>query len=320
MIAVDKRAIVFRNSATALTVALGIGVASPIFAAELHLRESLLIQQRNRVTMTVDAEIAKIGPVHDLDVSKPMSGDDCDVHMGLSSDDLRVPFVGEIKNACSTQSPSGNKWSTAILAERNAGMVSFSGAFRIWLEHPPSFVQTESDPEPVNGSNPDHQVELHPLTQAGAIDLRPNVRWVEKDGDEGFGYGPIQFQDVLTWTIDIETLSHHGTRYVGIKGKKFKFNHWTLRARASSQAEQLADGVRIRVNILGDDGTALADDVSLLGIADTAGGTELAGMNVGQTFEFLALSTLDISKILDQVTADPQEIAVPIAFIVLDTR
>jgi hypothetical protein len=305
-----------------LLIAFFAAAATPMaIAAELHLRESLLIQQSSRVTITASAQIAKIGPVHGLDTSAPMSGDDCDVHMGLSSDDLRVPFVGEVKNACSTEPPSGDKWSTAILAERSDGVASFTGAFRLWLEHPPSYVQTESDPEPVNGSNPAHQVELHPLIEIGQIDLRSNVRWIEKDGDQGFGYGPTQFRDVLTWTIEIEPISYNNERYVRIAGKQFKYNHWTLRARANGPAEQLDDGVRVHASILDADDTVLAQDVSLLGATGTAGGTKLAGVSAGQAFEFLALSTMDIPTLLrEEATTGAHEIAVPIAFIVLDTR
>jgi hypothetical protein len=304
----------------AATVGSTLCLLTPVLGAELQLRESLLREQSNRVTITLDAEIAKIGSVHHLDTSNPVSGDDCDVHMGLSSDDLRVPFVGEVKNACSTEPPSHGTWSKAILAERHGQLASFAGAFRIWLEHPPRYVQTESNPEPVNGSNPPHQVELHPLTKIGNIDLHSNVRWIEKDGDQGFGYGSEQFRDARKWTIVIDRLSYHGTRYISIKGPKFKYNHWTLKGRVSGPVEQLEDGVRAQADILGKNGKVLADHVSLLGAAGTAGGDKLGNAHEGQTFEFLAVSTLDIPTVLNEVESDPKKIAVPIAFIVLDTR
>ncbi len=43
-----------------------------------------------------------------------------------------------------------------------------TGVFRVWLEHPPSGTASQTEAQRVPwyaNSNPDHQVELHPLLE-----------------------------------------------------------------------------------------------------------------------------------------------------------
>ena len=82
-------------------------------AAELRLRESLLTAQQDRVTATITAVVDHIGVT-----AHPIS-EDCDLHVPLRSRDIRVPFIGEVKNACS-EKPSGTSmayWSDQIYEE-----------------------------------------------------------------------------------------------------------------------------------------------------------------------------------------------------------
>src|SRR5213079_373251 len=103
-------------------------------------------------------------------------GDDCDLHVPLRSQEIRVAFIGEVKNACS-EKPAGTTrafWSHQIYEVTHGRAVPVTGVFRIWLEHPPAgaTVQTESERAPwYANSNPDHQVELHPVTQIGSLDF-----------------------------------------------------------------------------------------------------------------------------------------------------
>ncbi len=90
-----------------LLTAAAVLAPSVALGAELHLREGLLQAQRDRVTATITATVDHLGPeAHPLDASTTISSDDCDLHVPLRSRDIRVPFIGEVKNACS-QKPSG---------------------------------------------------------------------------------------------------------------------------------------------------------------------------------------------------------------------
>jgi hypothetical protein len=69
-------------------------IPGQLLGAELHLRESLLEAQRDRVTATVTAVVDHIGAqAHSL-------LEDCDLHVPLRSREIRVAFIREVKNAC----------------------------------------------------------------------------------------------------------------------------------------------------------------------------------------------------------------------------
>jgi len=131
---------------TSLSLVTLLIVVSPALAAELQLRESVLEAQRDRVTMTITAVVDHLG-----DRAHPLS-EDCDLHVPLRSREIRIPFIGELKNACS-EKPAGTTqtfWSDQIYEETHGLAVSVTGAFRIWLEHPPSgtVIQTEAERVP----------------------------------------------------------------------------------------------------------------------------------------------------------------------------
>jgi hypothetical protein len=169
------------------------------FGAELLLRESLLQGQRDRVTITITAVVDHLGAeAHPL-------GEDCDLHVPLRSREIRVPFIGEVKNACS-QKPTGTPqsyWSDRLYEETHGLAVSVTGVFRIWLEPPPAgaVVQTEAERVPwYANSNPDHQVELHPVLQVGGLDFRPHVKWIETASERFEGYGPTTLPTIVNKT------------------------------------------------------------------------------------------------------------------------
>src|SRR5713226_5801927 len=86
----------FAGALASLVLSLLPGLA---LGAELQLRESLLQAQRDRVTATITAVADHIGAQ-----AHPLS-EDCDLHVPLRSREIRVPFIGEVKNACSEKPP-----------------------------------------------------------------------------------------------------------------------------------------------------------------------------------------------------------------------
>ena len=298
--------------------------AFPTSAAELQLRESLLVQQRDAVTISIPAEVlAILAQPHRLDTSKPLSGDDCDLHMALSTDAIRVPLVGEIQNACSIAPPDASSWKDEVATQAPGNAGTFAGAFRIWMEHPPSDVQTEASPaapEPGN-TNPDHQVELHPLVQIGNLDLRTHIKWIGySDDEEGFGYGPDKLATVAGWSFAIQRIQINAEPYIRLAGPKMAYNHWSLTVRASTEPTPLSDGVRVPVDVLDDSGSVVASSIDLTGIRGTQAGDALAAEHAGNTFQILGISTFDIPKLLSAVTDQPQSIPVPISFIVIGLK
>jgi len=310
----------FRSCRVCLSLAFTFLLALPGYAlgAELHLREALLEGQRDQVTATITAEIDQLGErAHPLE-------EDCDLHVPLRSPDIRVPLLAELKNACS-EKPAGTTlsyWSQQIAQEVGVGSVSVTGVFRIWLEHPPPGNQVQSEAAPLPAyphSNPDHQVELHPLLQIASLDFRDHVKLI-KEGEWYYeGYGPKELRTVLQKRLTVQRIGVQGQPYIRIRGAKTGFNHWNLRGRVAEAVRPLADGVALRLDILrGNQVVPGAVGLPAVAVAGTAAHTKAQVLAVGDIIEFQALGRLHVPTLLDQAGTDTQQIPLPIEFVFLD--
>ncbi|MGH2609549.1 MAG: hypothetical protein ACRDHF_10745 [Tepidiformaceae bacterium] len=302
--------------------------------AELRLRESLLETQRDRVTIAVTATVSHIGDeAHPLDASKPLSGDDCDLHVPLRSLNIRVPLLGEVKNACSMK-PAGESrayWSEGVYEETFGKVVPATGVFRIWLEHPPKGNKVQSEALKVpsyTNSNPDHQVELHPLLKVGALDFTDHVRRIRDGNKVGRGYGPTELKKLL-WrkkqggeeraTIAVRRMTIKDEPYIAIVGAKMGFNHWNLRGRVADGPKPLDDGTRIFLDILrGNVVVPGALRVPAVSVKGTQVDGRVNQVVAGEIVEFQALVRLSVSAILDQAGSTEKDIELPIEFVFLD--
>lgn len=304
-----------------LAIGLFLAVSSfpgAIFGAELHLRESLLTAQQDRVTATITAVVDHIGDqAHSL-------SEDCDLHVPLRSREIRVAFIGEVKNACSEKPPGTllTHWSDRIYEETHGVAVTVTGVFRIWLEHPPAgtAIQTEANRVPwyVN-SNPDHQVELHPLIRVGSLDFTGHVKRIQ-DGAQSFaGNGPAELSIVLNKKLTIQRIQTQGASYVRIKGTKTGFNHWNLRARVVAAPETVVDGTRLRLDVLnGNQVVPKALGLSAVAVAGTVAETKIQPLVPGDIIQFQALIRMHLPTILDQVDSAAKDIPLPVEFVFLD--
>jgi hypothetical protein len=304
-------------------LALGLFVAASgfpgsLFGAELHLRESLLTEQRDRVTATVTAVVDHIGDqAHSLT-------DDCDLHVPLRSREIRVAFIGEVKNACSEKPPGTplSHWSDRIYEETHGAAVTVTGVFRIWLEHPPTgtAVQTEADRVPwYKDSNPDHQVELHPLIRVGSLDFTGHVKRIQQGAQNFTGNGPDQLSTVLNKKLTVQRIQIQGEPHVRIKGTKTGFNHWNLRARVVAPPEAVVDGTRVRLDVLkGSQVVPKALGLSAVAVAGTVAQARIQPLVLGDIIEFQALIRVHLPTLLDQLGSTAQDIPLPVEFVLLD--
>jgi hypothetical protein len=245
----------------------------------------------------------------------------------LRSRAIAVPVLGEVKNACSM--PPGvpkSHWSDLLYNETHGLAVPVEGVFRIWLEHPPTggAIQTEAERVPwYSNSNPDHQVELHPLTRVGSLDFRSHVARIENETEFFEGYGVPELTTVLAKKITVQRVSVNGEPFIRIQGTKTGFNHWRLRARVLNTPEVLADGLRIRLDILSATGTQVvpgALDIPAVALTGTAAHGKVQPLVQGSVITFDALIRMRLGMVLDQVGATAKEIKLPIEFVLLDVE
>ncbi len=294
-----------------------LGLPGLVLGAELHLREALLRAQRDLVTATITAVVDHLG-----DRAHPLS-EDCDLHVPLRSREIRVAFIGEVKNACSEKPPGTTQayWSDRIYEETHGLAVSVKGVFRIWLEHPPSgdVVQTEAVGVPWYGnSNPDHQVELHPLIRIGSLDFTGHIKRIQEGSEEYRGYGPAELSMVLNKKLTIQRIVVQGEPYVRLKGTKTGYNHWNLRARVAAPPEALADGTRVRLDVL--DGSQVipgAVRLPAVTVAGTVANTKVQPLVPGSIVQFQALVRIHVPTVLDQLSLTAKQISLPVEFVLL---
>jgi hypothetical protein len=222
-----------------------------LYGAELWLRESLLQQHAQTILITIQARPEKIGKQ-----AHPLKKD-CDLHFPLRSVDIRVPILGEIKNACSH--PEGvalTTWANK-LKPLEGELIEAEGVLRIWLEHPPpgNAIQCECQKVPTyKDSNPPHMVELHPLTRLGETSFLEMTKRITK-GDQpyvGFKAGQLA-ANLGKKTITIRRATKGGETYIVMKSPSIKFNHWSFRARVLDSSEQRPDGHVFEVAVLDGD-------------------------------------------------------------------
>jgi hypothetical protein len=250
--------------------------------------------------------------------------EDCDLHVPLRSREIRVAFIGEVKNACSEKPPGTplTHWSDRIYDETHGVAVTVTGVFRIWLEHPPTgtAAQTEANRVPwYKNSNPDHQVELHPLLRVGSLDFTGHVKRIRAGTQSFTGNGPDKLPTILNKKLTIQRIQIQGEPHVRIKGTKTPLNHWNLRARVVAAPEPVVDGTRLRFDILnGNQVVPKALGLSAVAVAGTVAQTKVQPLVPGDIIEFQALIRMHLPTILDQISSTAQEIPLPVEFVVLD--
>ena len=112
-----------------------------------------------------------------------------------------------------------------------------------------------------------------------------------------------------------------GEPYVRIKGTKTGNNHWDLRARIASAPEALADGTRVRLDVLNGN-QVVSGGLGLLGVsvAGSVADTRLQAVAPGDIVRFQALIRTQLATLLDQLGPGEQQISLPVEFVLLDVE
>lgn len=295
-----------------ILAALLLSIAPPAHAAAtLSMRESILLQQRDRVTIEFSATIGPIGTVHSISA-------DCDVHVPLITQALFLAVLGEIKNACS-MGPT-----RAQLVALGPGPMTVSGAFRIWFEgHDSGIPFQEEDmtiPESYENSGPPHLVEVHPITRLGDLDVLDRVRFVEKNGVTFAWKTGDSFRRSATRQISIAKQAIGGQTYVQmVCSCPALANHYELEAEVvyDSHPTDNGDGVVASGRVFHEDGSVILSRVRFFAIAGTPAADVLETVNPGDRLTLYALARVSLRPLLSRATFTPRQIPLPIELIVL---
>ena len=98
-------------------------------------------------------------------------------------------------------------------------------------------------------SNPDHQVELHPVLRIGNLDFLGHLKWI-RDGRKAYkGFGPPKLKKLIAKELTVQRIRVQGEGYVRIRGAKQCCNRWFMRAKVAERPRAIEDGVVVRAGL-----------------------------------------------------------------------
>ncbi len=288
---------------------------SYLLAAELWLRESLVKKHAKDILVTIRAIPDHIGKR-----ARPIKTG-CDLDVPLRSEDITVPTIGRIQNACSY--PGGvtpDYWSKKLMTLEGQSM-EVEGVLRIWLEHTPKGgkKQCECDELPrYANSNPDHMVELHPLTRLGSASFLPMTREIRKDGTPYVSNLGGKLPSTLgRKKIAVRRVNREGEAYIAIKGPRTGYSHWTILAVVMSIAEKRRGGHAFDVAVIHRDGF-MKRNLSALTIEGTPADDGVETLQVNDEVVLFGIVRLDLALIERKAGQAWRTIPMPYELIVLD--
>jgi len=144
---------------------------------QITLRKSFIDSIKNRVSINADFFVVK---AH----TTPNSGaKDGDLHIAGFDNSIGLATVAEIMNA----KPQASVRNIIHTSEGQNAPVTMTGVWRFWCEHPGSqgnFKQgNQAALDAIDGTNPDHAFEIHPVLSVNNHDLIKTLKRIE-----GFKY------------------------------------------------------------------------------------------------------------------------------------
>ncbi|MCH7570892.1 MAG: hypothetical protein IH919_10060 [Deltaproteobacteria bacterium] len=300
---------------TAFTCIFFLIFPSHSLAAELWLRESLVKKHARDILVTIHAVPDHIGKrAHPLK-------EGCDLDVPLRSEDINVPILGKIKNACSyPEGITSTYWSNR-LKSLEGHSVEVEGVLRVWLGHPPKGgkIQCECDGLPLYAnSNPDHMVEIHPLTRLGSISFLSMTREIQKGGDPYVSYLGGKISSTLNKRrITIRRVQKAGETYLAIKGPRTGYDHWTVLAVVMSIAEERRGGHAFDVGVIQRKGF-MERNLLALTIKGTPADAGVETLQVNDEVVLFGIVRLDLALIEKKARQAWRTIPMPYELIVLD--
>jgi hypothetical protein len=298
--------------AITLSIAIVLGAVSPAEAESLlSIRQSILVEQRDRILIGFQARIGPIGRVHSIE-------DDCDVHVPLRTTALFLAILGEIKNACS-MGPT-----RAELVALGVGPMQVEGAFRIWFEGHDAGVpfreEEGQEPEEYENSGPPHLVELHPITRLGPIDFLNRVKFIEKNGQTFAWKTADSFERAVRARLTIRRRTIGGRRYVVLRCTCPRLaNHYQLDVEIADSPHPTdnGDGIVASGPIFDESGGVLLPVARFFAIQGTPAAQVLQMVTAGDRLTVYALARLSLRPLLERVRSSVRIIDMPIELLVL---
>lgn len=241
---------------------------------------------------TVDATM-NVRHTHKHANSVSKGGDDGDIHFSGTSSDIGLPFVAEVVNAGLTaQQPALQ----AIVASDNGGVLSLTGAWRLWFEHPAK-TQTQGGNNAFSPdhTNPDHSFEIHPISRVAQLNVGgsfiPIPSYSAYDADTAFPY----------FDGDSVTIKASSSG-ISIRSKKLKYNYVDFRIELTHGPRVVSDGFIALARVLNSQGDEAADGTRrMIFVGGTTAASKIQNAVAGDRFRVLGVPRLNLKSVLAMV-------------------
>src|SRR5574341_698414 len=286
-------------------LALFYGVSEP---SELWIRKSILSHQQNRALISVTGHFDHLAKqVHSL-------ADDCDLHARIRTKEIRVPVVGEFMNACIIDLVPDSVASWTKNSDKE-----IEGVFRIWFEHAGKVDEVLSEEDnlaPYKNSNPDHTVEIQPITKVGSKTFTNSIGSIRL-GDQTYrAKGVKQLESLKKRKITVyEADGTDGDVYVSISSGCCLPNYFLLTAVLKEAPTETGDGHLATIDIKSGNKT-VAKGIRLFSIKGTNADNLLMDLEISKKFTFWGITRMDLSGVLELVeSGDGEQVNLPFEFV-----
>lgn len=254
---------------------------------QITLKNSFIEKYKNRATITA--------PYRVIAFRKHTPAEDGDAHVAGLSDEVGLACVAEIMNVKFFQG--------ALTAVKNRAadgeMVSVTGAWRIWCEHPDAVpatagpqIQDDVIPD-FKTSNPNHVFEIHPVNRFGSIPLEESFTPID-------GFTPydakkaFEYYESLTCTI-VPDPQHQTTTLLTPKAK-YNYAQFVIELEEDQQFVTI-DGRITRASVLTQDGTVVAEHRRMIFVNNTPAEKAVRTKTKGDRMHVLGIPRIDLALV-----------------------
>lgn len=212
----------------------------------LALNKSFVKRYKDRTTLTTNFHVDH-HPTSAHGIGR--SAADGDIHMAGRDTVFKLPIVAEIINA--RFAPTAMQRLMETVADQ---AVSMTGVWRIWFEHPGHTNQIQGQPVPAaTTSNPDHVVEIHPITKFSGIDLLTSFAEIKNQETPPKVYEAYDAETAFPYYDQIDSTIKASNTAIMIASRGSKYNYADFYIELAGTPKEVTDGYLVLANVFQSD-------------------------------------------------------------------
>jgi hypothetical protein len=181
-------------------------------------------------------------------------------------------------------------------AEGSGRPVIISGVWRVWFEHAGTAPQIQGARTSIKKmSNPDHVVEIHPVTKVGDIDTSRSLHNIEgftpKDAARAF----MQYETVVCKI----TSDGQATTLIS-PAAGFNYTEFTL--EASGEPKEVVDGWFLPARVRDLEGELLVRSCRTVFVKNTPPADAIQGLRPGAKLRVLGMPRINLDEVAQRVS------------------